>query len=142
MTLNDLEGQRSFSQNDLYNMNVQCTKFDVSMLFSFEVIDNYSRLFSPVSSDGRTEKPSHRGALLLTRLISIFLVFPPGAVVSFQSVRRTEITVLNSCSYFFTRPHKMCIQLFLFMMPHIKFAFDSFFSKNIRERERERETDR
>ena len=40
MTLNDLEGQRSFSQNDLYNMNVKCTKFDVSMLISFEVIEN------------------------------------------------------------------------------------------------------
>ena len=40
MTLNDLEGKRSFSQNDLYNMNVKCTKFDVSMLISFEVIDN------------------------------------------------------------------------------------------------------
>ena len=38
MTINDLEGQRSFSQNDLYNMNVKCTKFDVSMLISFEVI--------------------------------------------------------------------------------------------------------
>ena len=40
MTLNDLEGQRSFSKNDLYNMNVKCTKFDVSMLISFEVFDN------------------------------------------------------------------------------------------------------
>ena len=40
MTLNDLEGQRSFSQNDLDNMNVKCTKFDVSMLISFEVIEN------------------------------------------------------------------------------------------------------
>ena len=40
MTLNDLEGQRLFSQNDLYNMNVKCTKFDVSMSISFEVIDN------------------------------------------------------------------------------------------------------
>ena len=40
MTLNDLEGQWTFTQNDLYNMNVKCTKFDVSMLISFEVIDN------------------------------------------------------------------------------------------------------
>ena len=40
MTLNDLQGQRSFSQNDLYDMNVKCNKFDVSMLISFEVIDN------------------------------------------------------------------------------------------------------
>ena len=40
MTLNDLEGQRSFNQNDIYNMNMKCTNFDVSMLISFEVIDN------------------------------------------------------------------------------------------------------
>ena len=40
MTLNDLEGQRSFSQKALDNMNVKCTKFDVSMLISFEVIEN------------------------------------------------------------------------------------------------------
>ena len=38
MTLNDLEGQRSFSQNDLYNMNVKCTKFDVSMLISLKLL--------------------------------------------------------------------------------------------------------
>ena len=36
MTLNDLEGQK----NDLYNMNSKGTKFDVSMLISFEVIGN------------------------------------------------------------------------------------------------------
>ena len=42
MTINDLEGQRSLSKYDLDNIKVECTKFDVSMLFSFEVIDNYS----------------------------------------------------------------------------------------------------
>ena len=40
LTLNDLEGQRSFSQNDLNNMKVKCTKFEVFTLNSFEVIDN------------------------------------------------------------------------------------------------------
>ena len=35
MTLNDLEGQKSFSQNYIYNMNVKCTKLDVSMLTLF-----------------------------------------------------------------------------------------------------------
>ena len=40
MTLNDLEGQRSFSQNDLNNMKVKCTKFEVSTFNIFEVIDN------------------------------------------------------------------------------------------------------
>ena len=49
-----------------------------------------------------------------TRLISILLVLPLGAVVSFQSVRRTEITILNFCVYFFTRPHTICVRLFLF----------------------------
>ena len=40
MTLNDLEGQRSSSPNDLDNIDVKCTKFEVSTLISFEVIDN------------------------------------------------------------------------------------------------------
>ena len=40
MTLDDLEGQRSFSQDDLENMKVKCTKFEVSTFISFEVIDN------------------------------------------------------------------------------------------------------
>ena len=40
MTLNDLEGQRSSIPNDLDNMNVKSTKFEVSTLISFEVIDN------------------------------------------------------------------------------------------------------
>ena len=54
-------------------------------------------------------------------------MFSLGAVVSFQSVRRTEITILNFCAYF--------------LRTHIKFAFD-FFLKNTRERERERERER
>ena len=66
MTLNDLEGQRSFSQNDLYNMNVKCTKFDVSTLISFEVITiNQAICIVLPRKFGRTEKPSHRGAPLL-----------------------------------------------------------------------------
>ena len=40
MTLHDFEGQRSFSQNDLDNMKVKCTNFEVSTFNSFEVIDN------------------------------------------------------------------------------------------------------
>ena len=39
MTLKGLEGQRSVNQNDLDNMKVKCTKFDVSTFISFEVID-------------------------------------------------------------------------------------------------------
>ena len=31
MNLNDLEGQRSFIQNDLNDMKIKCTKFEVSM---------------------------------------------------------------------------------------------------------------
>ena len=49
-----------------------------------------------------------------SRLNSIFLVFSLGAVVSFQSVRRTEITILNFCVYFFTSPHTICVRLPLF----------------------------
>ena len=41
MTINDLEGQRSLSQNDLDNMKVKCTKFEVSISISVEVIENY-----------------------------------------------------------------------------------------------------
>ena len=40
-TLNDLQGERSFSQNDLDNMKVKCTKFEVSISISVEVIENY-----------------------------------------------------------------------------------------------------
>ena len=40
MTLNDLEGQRSFSQNDLDNIKVKRVKFEVSNFISFEVIYN------------------------------------------------------------------------------------------------------
>ena len=40
MTLNDLEGQRSLSQNDLDNKKVKRAKFEVSTFISFEVIDN------------------------------------------------------------------------------------------------------
>ena len=40
MTLNDLEGQRSLSQNDLDNVKVKCVKFEVSTFISFDVIDN------------------------------------------------------------------------------------------------------
>ena len=43
MTLNDLEGQRSLSQNDLDNIKVKCVKFEVSTFVSFEVIYNKSR---------------------------------------------------------------------------------------------------
>ena len=40
MTLNDLEGQRSLSQNDLDNIKVKYFEFEVSTFISFEVIDN------------------------------------------------------------------------------------------------------
>ena len=40
MTLNDLEGLSSFSRNDLDNIKVKCTNFDMSTFISFEVIDN------------------------------------------------------------------------------------------------------
>ena len=40
ITLNDLEGHGSYSQNDLDNIKVKCKKFDVSTSISFEVIDN------------------------------------------------------------------------------------------------------
>ena len=43
MTLNDLECQKSFSQNDLHNMKFKHTKFEVSMLDSFKVVDNKLR---------------------------------------------------------------------------------------------------
>ena len=49
-------------------------------------------------------------------------MFSLGAVVSLQSVQRTEITILNLCVYF--------------LRAHIKFAFDFSFQR-IRERERE-----
>ena len=39
ITLNDLEGQRSLSQNKLDDIKVKCTKFEVSTFISFEVID-------------------------------------------------------------------------------------------------------
>ena len=37
---NDLLGQKSFSKNDLDNMKVKCTKFEMSTFNIFEVIDN------------------------------------------------------------------------------------------------------
>ena len=40
MTLNDLEGQRTLSQNDLDNMKVKCTKFEVPTSITFELNDN------------------------------------------------------------------------------------------------------
>ena len=40
MTLNDLESQRSLSQNDLDNMKVKCTKFEVPTFITFESNDN------------------------------------------------------------------------------------------------------
>ena len=40
MTLNGLEGQRTLSQNDLDNMNVKCTKFEVPTSITFEFNDN------------------------------------------------------------------------------------------------------
>ena len=40
MTLNDLESQRSLSQNDLDNMKVKCTKFGVPTSITFEFNDN------------------------------------------------------------------------------------------------------
>ena len=40
LTLNKLEGQWSFIQNDLDNMKVKCTKFKVSTYISFQVVDN------------------------------------------------------------------------------------------------------
>ena len=39
MALNDLEGQRSLSQNDLDNMKVKCAKFKVSIFISFQLIE-------------------------------------------------------------------------------------------------------
>ena len=41
LTLNKFEGQWSFIQNDLDNMKVKCTKFEVSISISVEVIENY-----------------------------------------------------------------------------------------------------
>ena len=40
MTLNDLESQRSLSQNDFDNMKVKCAKFEVSTCIGFEFNDN------------------------------------------------------------------------------------------------------
>ena len=40
MTLNDLEGQRTLSQNELDNMKVKCTKFEVPTSITFEFNDN------------------------------------------------------------------------------------------------------
>ena len=40
MTINDLEGQRSLSQNDLDNIKVKCTKFEMSTFTSLEFNDN------------------------------------------------------------------------------------------------------
>ena len=36
MTLNDLGGQRSSSQNDFDNMRVKCAKFEVSTCIGFD----------------------------------------------------------------------------------------------------------
>ena len=43
MTFNDLESQRSLSQNDLDNMKVKCTKFEVSTSITFEFNENLLR---------------------------------------------------------------------------------------------------
>ena len=40
LTLNELEGQWSFIQNDLDNMKVKCNKFEVSTYMSFQVADS------------------------------------------------------------------------------------------------------
>ena len=50
-------------------------------------------------------------------------MFSLGAIVSFQSVRRTDISILNFCAYF--------------LRAHIKFAFDFSFQR-IQERERDK----
>ena len=42
MTFNDLEGQMSFSLNDLDNVKVKYTKFEASILNSFETIKRKS----------------------------------------------------------------------------------------------------
>ena len=42
MNLNDLESLWSLSQNDLHNVYVKCTKFEVSIFISFKIIEKNS----------------------------------------------------------------------------------------------------
>ena len=75
MTLNDLEGQRSFSQD------VNCTKFEVSTFISFEVSNNLSRKYHDIiienilwQSEWVMNRVSYIEALLLIRWINHFIL--------------------------------------------------------------------